>query len=817
MASSGNASLPPLVLPFKGDITNITAAFNKVGTMTKKLSGGLTNQFKEARVALNAFGSTMAGFAAPVAAAAGAWATFSSVMSTFERAETLNKTADALGTTVDALDKLNYAAKLSSSSAAELETAIRKMNMVLGAAADNSSEAQDTLSKLGLSVEDFVGLSADEAFLKVADAMNGLASQGERAKVGMEIFGKGASKIATLAAQGSEGIKALGAEGEKFGRTMSSIDVSKLMAAKDSMEKMGTAFEGLGNRLTIALAPLFDWVSEAINDWIGDTKRFDEAFQAMAKGMAIGLGTVKAIWQGLQLMWEGTKITIYKLGSTFADVAKWIVQQASWVGNYVSAAWTDIKQSFAVTADSIVLLWKYVKSGAILAFAEMQEAFGKAIRAMGEAAASSRLKGLADVGRSAQEAGAELIVGATKLKQGIGDDINAAKKSLGDSLKALHDSREAFEAAPKTAETPYLDAVSAGYKKLADEAIDSMRSIADEIRAQDGGNAWTQALNDLEKKTKAFHDRSVKQAEEAGQRKLAVVTEVKDRELEYMRDAQKRLDEMAFNTFKREEDAYERKQFLESHKTELVRAALAEQDAAHAEFIEMGKVREEAALIAKQERMIAAKEEFNELSSQYDEELEAKTEEMKLEYAKRDQEAQIANAAKWKSGWQGKMDVMSGFLGAMSTLMESGNRKMFEVGKAAAIGQTIIDTYTGATAAFKAMAGIPLVGPALGAAAAGAAVAGGMARLQQIRSTSFGSGGAGGGGVAATPSASSAPYSAGAAGVLGMGNSEAAAASPTNVNLTLQGHSFSDDQIRSLVSAINNAAGDNMNIKTVSQ
>lgn len=54
--------------------------------------------------------------------------------------------------------------------------------------------------------------------------------------------------------------------------------------------------------------------------------------------------------------------------------------------------------------------------------------------------------------------------------------------------------------------------------------------------------------------------------------------------------------------------------------------------------------------------------------------------------------------------------------------------------KAAAITQTIIDTYKGAQAAFSALAPIPIVGPVLGGVAAAAAVAAGMARVGQIRS-----------------------------------------------------------------------------------
>ena len=53
--------------------------------------------------------------------------------------------------------------------------------------------------------------------------------------------------------------------------------------------------------------------------------------------------------------------------------------------------------------------------------------------------------------------------------------------------------------------------------------------------------------------------------------------------------------------------------------------------------------------------------------------------------------------------------------------------------KAAAITETVINTYKAATGAYSALAPIPIVGPALGAVAAGAAVAAGLANVARIR------------------------------------------------------------------------------------
>jgi hypothetical protein len=68
-------------------------------------------------------------------------------------------------------------------------------------------------------------------------------------------------------------------------------------------------------------------------------------------------------------------------------------------------------------------------------------------------------------------------------------------------------------------------------------------------------------------------------------------------------------------------------------------------------------------------------------------------------------------------------------------------------GKALSIAATTIDTYQSATAAYKSMAGIPVVGPALGGVAAGLAVASGLANVKKILAVKV-PGGRGGGGSA---------------------------------------------------------------------
>lgn len=102
-----------------------------------------------------------------------------------------------------------------------------------------------------------------------------------------------------------------------------------------------------------------------------------------------------------------------------------------------------------------------------------------------------------------------------------------------------------------------------------------------------------------------------------------------------------------------------------------------------------------------------------------------------------------ASAAKmqiWAAEQKAKTDVFANFFGGIAQLASSENEKLARIGKAAAITQTVIQTYQSATAAYASMAGIPVIGPALGIAAAAAAVAAGMANVAAIRSQSTSTG-----------------------------------------------------------------------------
>ena len=90
--------------------------------------------------------------------------------------------------------------------------------------------------------------------------------------------------------------------------------------------------------------------------------------------------------------------------------------------------------------------------------------------------------------------------------------------------------------------------------------------------------------------------------------------------------------------------------------------------------------------------------------------------------------------------WADGFGKMSQNLQDFATEFGVENKAMFAMSKAAAIAQAVIQTYQAATGAMASMSAIPIVGPALGIAAAAAAVAGGLAQVSKIRSQTMGGG-----------------------------------------------------------------------------
>lgn len=148
------------------------------------------------------------------------------------------------------------------------------------------------------------------------------------------------------------------------------------------------------------------------------------------------------------------------------------------------------------------------------------------------------------------------------------------------------------------------------------------------------------------------------------------------------------------------------------------------------DFISGIKARQEAARIAAEEeeaRLTKQRDQYVEGTLAYaeaDNELknarqENANEQLEFDRALAEEEKKIADQ---------KLQQASNLAGAIASLAG----EQTAVGKAAAVAQTTIDTYSSATKSYNSLSGIPYVGPILGGIAAAAAVVNGIANVKRI-------------------------------------------------------------------------------------
>lgn len=264
----------------------------------------------KAAARLRAFGTSITGIGTRIAAAAGAVLTaLTGTTAVFsEMGDALAKMSGRTGITVETLSELGYAAELSGTNVATLESGIRKMQRALVEAAKGSSNATETLAELGLTVADLQGKSPDEQFKLIADRLSQVQSPALRAALAMKIFGKTGAQLLPLMQDGAEGIEALQKQARELGLTMSTEDAKAAEVLNDTMDMLWkvmkrTAFV-IGSALAPTIVKLATLVTDAIvgmNDWIAANK---DLIVSAFKITAIVLGV------GLTLIGLGAAITV---------------------------------------------------------------------------------------------------------------------------------------------------------------------------------------------------------------------------------------------------------------------------------------------------------------------------------------------------------------------------------------------------------------------------------------------------------------------------------------------------------------------------
>lgn len=362
-----------------------------------------------------------------------------------------------------------------------------------------------------------------------------------------------------------------------------------------------------------------------------------------------------------------------------------------------------------------------ITSAQALELVKAQDAFNKQPTAETAQALATTMTAITD---SSSGANSEFI----RLNAEVARNAQIMIKAAGDAeaLKAAQDGLKSS-----------VEALSVATRQQNAELIESLRiqtlSGAEQVNAQ------------AEQRKRQIDENEAFNAEEKAQAKAHIdtmaqqqIAAIEKREAMISAKADAALSKQVARDNKSAESA-ERKQQADTERAQKYLDRLEQANMTEMEMISIHEQEKLAQVAAYRERGLITEQEYqnalteirlNAVTARNDLELEAmKTleEANKKLFEEEIKQQQAKDEARQKQMEDGK-DALDNMTGDLKSALGENN----DLYKAAAITKATIDTYTAANAAYAAMAGIPIVGPALGVAAAAAAVAAGAANVAAI-------------------------------------------------------------------------------------
>jgi len=229
-------------------------------------------------------GQTIGGFAKKALLIGGAFmaarAGVRSFTEAFQKLDDLGKLSDSLEVTPNFLRGLDLAATQTGSSFATAQKGLQKFVRSIGEAKAGTGEGIKGLEMLGLTLQDLEGLNTEQQFLKVVEAIKNIEDPATKAAAAAKLMGRGAQDMINLFALGKDGLAAFNKEAEELGGPISREDIALVEQANDAVDKMGRAWEGVIQQLSIELAPVLTIIAESMTELIKLAKEFKDSLSS---------------------------------------------------------------------------------------------------------------------------------------------------------------------------------------------------------------------------------------------------------------------------------------------------------------------------------------------------------------------------------------------------------------------------------------------------------------------------------------------------------------------------------------------------------
>jgi|GEM_PF-4828334 len=265
----------------------------KIGSRLGKLGGG----FKRSLRNISFFGIG-------AAAAIGLFADRYS-----KRADEVEKTSLKLGVGIEALQELRFAADRAGVAASSLDNGIKFLQKNLGELQDGTAEQVDAFRDLGLSFEDFQGLSPDKALIKAVTALGKMEDQAKKTQTAMALFGKAGTELISLS---EEDIPALIKRARELGLSVTRTAAKGAAAFRNSLTDLGGAVTGLSNSLGAKLLPVLRPTVDKLTQFIVKNR------ESISSAIATVVDTLASSFKNL-LSFISDPNKIREFGNAIAD------------------------------------------------------------------------------------------------------------------------------------------------------------------------------------------------------------------------------------------------------------------------------------------------------------------------------------------------------------------------------------------------------------------------------------------------------------------------------------------------------------------
>lgn len=268
---------------------------------------GIRKGMDESRKAVDGFSKSAINSFKAIAGALAAAFTFNKLRSEFSKAiDDINKLSDQannLGVSFQSFQRLEYMAKRSGMSVADVNMAMRRLQRTIDNALEGSSSAKSLFARLGLDPASLKRDNPEQQYTRVLDAMGKIRDQTELAALAYQMFSFSGIKHIGLIRQG---VGELNKEFDNMGIALTDGQVESAKAFNDARDKLDALTTGIKQNVAANLASVFVVIIEHVEETIkgfGDVKAIAlDSSIAIAEGIIVAVEAMNSLVRGVEYL-----------------------------------------------------------------------------------------------------------------------------------------------------------------------------------------------------------------------------------------------------------------------------------------------------------------------------------------------------------------------------------------------------------------------------------------------------------------------------------------------------------------------------------